>query len=227
MSISIVYKFDGDAEAVLQQHAGRATRLLGAVDDALRQGVQETAAHLLDKYLSGGNPAIKRDGKSPLAVRSGALRQSIDGRLTGRWRAEVGAVRRVAPYAKVLLGGKTWTMTPTRSKWLWIPVADNRAKQGGAKISPRQALEQRGPRGGRLLSIFTSRSGNTVAFLREPGGVYKRGKNKGRQRGRLLFVLKKSVEVKGTDALAMAVEDKRPRVTALVQQAVTDTLGGN
>lgn len=225
---TILYKLDPASEGVLDQHAGRAARLLGNVQDALKQGVDETAAHLQKNYLVGGSPNAKRGGKAPLAVRSNALVGSIDGQMTGVWQGEVGAIRGATAYAKVLLGSKTWTITPKKSKYLWIPIGDNRSARGGAKIDPREARSRTGPKGGKLLSIFMSKAGNLIAFLRDPGGgSYKRGKNKGRLRGRLLFVLKESVEVEGTDALALAVEDKRARVTLLIQDAANQAMEGD
>lgn len=224
----VVYQLDPASERVYQQHAGRAPRLLQMVDDALVQGTDETAAHLQNKYLRGGNPNVKRSGKPPLAVRSTALVTSVGFKKVGTWQTIVGSIKGVAKHARMLLLDGVTTITPKVAKFLWIPIGDNRSKRGGAKISPREALSKTGPRGGRLLRIFMSSNKNLVAFLRDAkGGTYTKGKNKGRQRGRLLFVLKKRVEVEGTNALPLAVEDKRSRVTSLLQLATNTALEGN
>ena len=79
-----------------------------------------------------------------------------------------------------------------------------------------------------ILSIFRSKSGNLVAFLRA-GGKYKRATKAGRRRGdlkgRLLFVLKYEVRVKGTDALAQAVRDKRRLLTDNLNAALRSATG--
>lgn len=229
MTTSITYRLDPGSEGVYADHKGRARRLLSGVNKALGQGANETAAHLQRNYLVGGDPSSPRRGRTPLANRSGALARAVDGVLVGTWEAVVGAIHDAPRYARSILGKGTTTITPKSANHLWIPIADNRTKSGLTRMSPREAMEKRGPRGGRLLSIFKSKRGNLVAFLREAKGrsrLITRGKNKGRQRGLLLFVLKKSVEVQGTDALAKAVEDKRPRVQSLIQAAAIVALAG-
>lgn len=225
--VTILYGLDPNSDSVYSQHAQRSPRLVAGVHDALSQGLNETAAHLASRYLVGGSTGVRRGGKAPLASRSGALVGSIDARMTGTWEGEVGAIRGAKRYAKVLLTAGTTVITPKSAKNLWIPAGDNAYPKRKNPMSPREAMSKRGPSGKRLLSIFMSKAGNLVAFLRDPkGGRFSRGKSKGRLRGKLLFVLKKRVEIQGSDALALAVEDKRPRVRSLIQTAANNAIGG-
>lgn len=216
-----------EGEQTLLAHKARPIQVRRNLSGALRQWFDETVADVKMHYLRGGDPGSPRRGKPPLAVRSGALFASYGskmepGGLSGRFGAIKGGAGK---YAGVQLGDETWTIRPKRAKHLWIPVGENRNKSGGAKVSPREAFAAKGPRGGSRLSIFTSRNGNLVAFLRE-GGSYKRGKNKGKMRGKLLFVLKKQVTVEGTGAQAEVSERRRPRLGELLQAGVDAGLRG-
>jgi hypothetical protein len=169
------------------------------------------------------------------------MRQSIRAELDEDLSGYVGSVG--SKYAKVHLGGDTWVMTPKNAKHLWIPIADNLGGGGQMRMSPRAAMDVRTVTGKRALRIFKSKAGNLVAFLpeghqasnvqtRETGlkltnARYARGKNKGRQKGKLLFVLKDSVEVKGTNALELAVMDKLPRIGELLQAGVDRALSSD
>jgi len=205
---------DPRSEALIKRHGERASVIGQAIEDALRLGLAEIAAHLQTDYMRGGSPMAQRGGLLPLAVRSGALlgsvRSQIDRPLSGFVGAGAGAA---GAYARVILGDGTTTIVPRRAKHLWIPVGQNLTRSGQTRMSPRAAMELRGPKGGRQLKIFRSRSGNLVAVLME-------GKRTKARRGRVMFVLKDSVQVKGTDALAKATDDKRQRVQELIQDAV-------
>ena len=220
--VAVVYRLDPASQAVYDEHSRRGDRLVEEVQGAVEQGGHETASWLQDRYLRGGSRGVKRDGKAPLGVRSGRLLQSVGSAVTGVWEVSVGAIHGGVPvYAKVLLLGETHTIRPTRAKHLWIPV-------GRHSMSPRAAMEKVSETGKRLLRIFKSKKNNLVAFLPDArGGTYKRGKNKGRLRGKLLFVLKDEVEVKGTDALPRAVEDRSERNQQLIQDASNRALGGD
>jgi len=223
--IAIRLKFDEASQRVLADHAKRPQRVHAALRNSLKQGLSETEAHLQDAYLRGGNWRQPRGGKSPLAVRTGRLVGSTVSDVDQEWSGYIGSANN--KYAKVHLGGETWVMTPKNAKHLWIPIADNLGGGGVPRMSPRAAMDVKTSTGKRALRIFKSKSGNMVAFLPDAkGGRYTRGKNKGRQRGQLLFVLKDQVEVKGTDALANAVNDKVVRMAELLQSGLTGAIEG-
>ncbi len=214
------------SEAAIRRNADRPRRVIGLLGRALDQGLAETEAHLQSRYLTGGDVRQPRRGRAPLAVRSGLLRNSTDSRRTGPLSGIVGIQRGPASaYAGVQLGKGKKTITPKRSKHLWIPIADNLTGSGQTRMTPREAMSKKGPRGGRRLSIFVSKRGNLVAVLRT-GGTFKRGARKGQAKGKLLFRLAKSVTVEGTDGLAQSVIDKSPRLQQLVALAMREGLEG-
>lgn len=188
-----------------------------AVEAAIGQILPEVESFIKANKLSGQSAK----------VRSGALRQDLTHVQTDPFGGHVGTTARTAAYARTVAGKGTTTITPKKSKHLWIPAGDNLTPSGQTRISPSAAFELKGPRGGNLLSIFTSRAGNLVAVLRSAIGKRRgaRGKASG---GKLLFVLKKSVTVRGTDAVGRAGEDIRPRGLELLGIAVSslDTSGG-
>jgi hypothetical protein len=212
-----------ESQRVLLAHRENARGLGQAIGSALRQGLGEAQAWLQTRYLTGGDWRSSRAGNAPLAVRSGMLRakatHELDQPLSGTFGIGEGV-----PYARMLLDQGETTVRPKNAKHLWVPIADNLDASGIMRMSPREAMAQRGPRGGKLLSIFESRSGNLVAFLRT-GGTYKRttknGRQKGDVKGKLLFVLLNQVTVKGTDALARTAQDLTPRFTTLLEQSLT------
>lgn len=219
---------DEQSRRVLAQRARAPRAAVIALRAALGQGLEEMAAHVQVQMLTGGDWRTPRKGRPPLAVRSGDLRRSIVSRLdpagpgAGAISGVVGATRGPASaYARAVLGEGDTTIRPKNAKHLWIPIGDNLTAGGAMRMSPREAMAERGPRGGRRLRIFKSRAGNLVAFLPAPGGGrYTRGKNKGRSRGRLLFVLKDKVVVRGVDALGRGYHDKRERMRQLLNDAL-------
>lgn len=214
------------SERVISAQRGAARRLVQRLGLAVRMSLAETEAHLQANYLRGGSVKTQRGGQAPLAVRSGALLRStshaMDQPLSGVVSAGGG---NAGKYAATLLGRGTTRIVPRFARNLWIPIADNLSKSGLARMSPREAMGQIDQRGKRRLRFFTSRRGNLLAFLPDAaGGKFARGKNKGRARGKLLFVLKKSVEIEGTDAMALAGRDKISRTRELLQEAILSAL---
>ncbi|MEM9414999.1 MAG: hypothetical protein AAGA29_05905 [Planctomycetota bacterium] len=201
---------------------------VGNVEHALTRSLVSLENELKVNLLRGGNPGEKRNGKLPLAARSTALLQAIHHELDGPFSGTYGAAQGPASaYARTILDAGVTTITPKNAKHLWIPVGENLTKSGQMRMSPREAFEQKGPRGGTMLSIFKSKRGNLVAFLRDPkGGTYTKGKNKGRQRGKLLFVLKDEVQVEGTDALNVAYLNREGHIDGLFDQALQLAIAG-
>lgn len=239
-------KMSDESSRVLAQHAKRPAEILRAIRATLKQWLDETATHLESKYLSGGSWREPRRGKTPLASRTGSLMRSMQTRVDQPTSGTIGSANN--KYAKVLLDGKSWTMTPKNANHLWIPLPDNMTGNGVMRMSPREAMSIRTSSGKRALQIFTSKKGNLVAFM--PGnlvedkvgkqmglvsgsgitavsaGRHKRGELKGKEKGKLLFVLKKSVTVEGTDALGKAIQDKQPRLLELLSTAVMNIDAG-
>lgn len=200
---------------VIEQHAERPSLLIANLRAVHRQWMNETESHLKARYLAGGDTRSKRRGRPPLAVRSRGLQDSTfvdqDTGGGGNVAGDIGAGRaRARKYARMQLGKGTTTIRPVSAKYLWIPIADNLTRGGRARMSPRDAMSRTGPTGKRLLQIFRSRRGNLVAVMPDAK----------KKRGRLLFALKESVTVEGTDALARSVEDRRPRMRELLRQAI-------
>ena len=230
MTAEIHIAITDEGRRAIERMAQAPRKLAAALSDALQRTLVAMENHLKADLLSGSySPGRTVGGSTPVGIRSGALRQSVthqvDRSLSG-WVGTAGGP--ASAYARVILGDGTTTITPKRAKHLWIPVASNVGPSGQMRMSPREAFEQTGPKGGKLLSIFRSKSGNLVAFLRA-GGKYKRATKAGRRRGdlkgRLLFVLKYEVRVKGTDALAQAVRDKRRLLTDNLNAALRSATG--
>ena len=231
------------AEAVIARQRQGSRAFLPALRLVLLRWLGDVETHLRADYLRGGSPGAARRGGLPLAVRSGALLGSVQRDMDGPTSGWVGVIQGpAAAYARTQLGPDETVMRPRRARHLWIPVGDNLTASGQMRMSPRQAMDLRGPDGGRLLRIFRSRKGNLVAFLPEfreasrlsdrsrigaaTGRRYARGANQGRTRGRLLFVLKDEVRVQGSDALAKAAQDRLDDLRESLRQLVRSTLGG-
>ncbi len=184
----------------------RPRRVIEAIDAATAQVLTEVESHVKAHHLSGQSAK----------VRTGALRQDLTHQQTDAFGGYVGTTARTAPYARTILGPDVTTIRPVRAKHLWVPIADNLNPSGVARLTPREAMSLRSPSGRRLLRVFRSRRGNLVAFLPDAaGGRYQRGRKKGLLRGRLLFVLKDSVAIQGTDALARGAQEMRARITVI------------
>lgn len=246
MSIILRLGMDPRSRESIKEHGDRPRKLLDAIGAGITQAVEESAAHVKAEKLSGTYTAgASRGGTTPVALRSGALRQAIIGHRDQPLSGYVGVASGPASaYAATILGDEETTIEPKNAKHLWVPVGDNLGPSGQMRMSPREAMSVRTPSGKRALRIFKSKSGNLVAFL--PGrvvrdiqgekmglvrnrtafsaGRHKRGEHKGRVKGKLLFVLKDSVTIKGTNALAEGVNEMRPRITAILQGKVQEAM---
>lgn len=217
MAVTFKIEISEESKRVLEEHGQRGDRMVGELKTAVKRALTEVENWLKIKYLRGGSHLEKRDGQPPLAVRSGALIGSIEHKMDGPLSGWVGSEGKPATkYAKMLLGDQTTTIRPVKAKHLWVPVAKNLTAGGQTRISPTAFFEI----DKKKRSIFRSKSGNLVAGTTgDIPGV----KNK---KFKLLFVLKDEVEVKGTDALAKAMEDKRSDIARLLQAAVNLGLDG-
>lgn len=221
-----------ESHAVIDKHGERAPKIRAAISDGVDQILVETENHLKINYLSGRYTGAKRGGQPPLALRSGMLRQAATHKRDEPFSGFVGFAKGPASrYAAVVAGNGTWIIKPKKATYLWIPIADNLSKSGQTRMTPREAMAIVDAKGKRLLQIFKSKKGNIVAFLpnfqqddegvaTRTGDKFQRGDRKGRTKGKLLFVLKKSVTVVGTDALGRAAEDKRPRFKEIIQKKI-------
>lgn len=219
MAVAISISFSAESRAVIDrwQEAPQQTA------DALSRGVDRILAdienHLKTQYFRGGPGA--GGGRSPVGVRSGALRQAVNHEKTEPFAGFVGTSEGVTtPYAQAILGDQDTTITPQSAKHLWIPIADNLTPTGQTRFTPRALFDQFGKKN---IHIFTSKKGNKVVFA-ATGGRFKRrtqaGRTKGDLKGKLMFVLKDRVVIHGTDALARAAEDRRDRMTQIIDDAL-------
>lgn len=234
---------------VIARNARRSGAIRMQLVRRLGQGLHEIEAHLKQSLLTGGDWRQPREGKVPLAVRSGSLRQSITSEvdqpdaLSGYVGTKAGPA---SAYARMQLDKGDTTILPKRGKYLWIPIADNLNASGIARYSPRYAMGLLTVTGKRALRFFSTKSGGLIAFL--PGkiqedkagqalgfsntervvgaGKYKRGAKKGQVKGLLLFRLVEKVTVQGTDALAIGASDKIDRVRTLIRLGLRQALAG-
>jgi len=162
-----------DFYKVVQELGSMGQAVVDACSAGLAKGVKSVAGKVVSGYLSG--QSLKR--------RTGQLARAVDGWMDGPLEGVVGVRDDAAVGAyKWLLGDESKTITPRRGKFLAIPIGENLTGAGVARFSsPRQVL------GG-----FFVRSKGKLLF------GYKKGK-KGKFRA--LFVLVKSVFIKGSNAL--------------------------
>lgn len=211
MSIGLTQR----SEAVIARWQDRPAETVAAIDGAMKQILTEAESYIKANKLSGQD----------VNVRTGALRQDITHEQTDAFGGHVGTTARTAPYAKTILGPGPTTIKPVNAKKLWIPIADNLNPSKVARMTPREAMALKTPSGKRRLQIFTSKAGHLVAFLPDPAtegksSTYARGKKKGLRRGKLLFVLKDEVTIRGTDALAQGVRELKTRMTVILNTAL-------
>ncbi len=207
------------SEQRLTQLVESPARLAAELRQALVEVLVGLENYVKVELLRGGNraPGSRRDGQLPLAVRSGSLLGSISHELSGPLSGSYGSTEGPASaYARALLDAGETVIRPVNANHLWQPIADNLTRSGQARMSPSEAFEQLGPKGGRLLQIFRSARGNLVAVLR---------KVKGRA-GKLLFLLREQSIVKGTDALRVAYDRREGFTVERIQRGVTNALGG-
>ncbi len=208
---------------VIDRHAQRPQKVLDSIQTALRQGLVEAETHVKVNMLSGTYRAGQRNnGQTPVAVRSGSLRQAITHGMESEFMGFVGVTRGPASrYARTILGDQDTVITPKSSKYLTIPIADNLTPSGQPRFP--SVADAAAAFGEESIEFIRSKSGNLVIFART-GGTYKRatkgGRKAGDAKGKLLFVLKKSVTIKGTDALAKGVQQQRDRIHELLEQGL-------
>jgi len=204
----------------IRRRADNPARFIAGLSRGLLHGLVDMESHLKRAKLSGiYSIGQRRDGKGPLAVRSGALRQAATHARDEELSGYVGIAEGPASaYARMLLGPDDTTVKPKKAKHLWIPVADNLNGSGQARLSPGAAFDMTDDKGKRLLRIFRSKKGNLVAGLSgKVPGVRRKG-------FKLLFVLKDEVTVKGTDGLAQAVDERTPQLQQFLNAAIAQEL---
>jgi len=194
----------------LQMGAGfeKTVAELGSMGDAIRRacsvglkkGVKLAAGKVVSEHLSGQD--LKR--------RSGRLAEAVDGWMAGELEGVVGVQEHSGAEAyKWILGTEQKTITPKKAKFLTIPIGENLTQAGVARYSsPRDV-----PDG----FFFTGKSGGLFFGT-------KRGK---RGKVRPLFVLKKSVTVTGSGALAAGVLDSADDITEAMTDEIARTTGAN
>lgn len=173
--------------------------VVDAADRGLGKGVKIAAGNVAENYLTG--QSLKR--------RTGNLARAVDGWMTGKFHGVVG-VHDDAAVSKYswLLGDEQKTITPTKGKFLAIPIGENRTPSGVAKFNSPRDIE-----GG-----FFIKSKGKLLF------GYKRGK-KGKFRP--MFTLVKSVLVQGTGALYDGVLESADDITQAMQTEISRVKGVN
>lgn len=194
------------------------SQIVEAIDGGVGQLLAETETFIKANKLSGQSAK----------VRSGALRQDLTHEQTDTFGGFVGTTARTSPYASTILGPDAVTIKPVNAKYLWVPLPGN-LQHLPSSLTPREALELKGPTGKRRVSIFTSKAGNLIAFLKDvddEGNTqrFKRntkgGRKKGELKGKPIFVLKDQVIVQGTDALAEGASEMSTRGTIILNTRI-------
>jgi len=167
-----------------------------AIDEGLGVGAHVAAGNVNRNYLQG--QALKH--------RTGNLARSVMGVLTGPGEATIGvpAGTAVDKY-QWLLGDEQKTITPTRGKFLAIPIGE--ALTGAGVTKEKYQVPLRSITGGFFIRTKSGR----LLF------GYKNGK---RGKFRPLFTMVTSVLVQGSGALFDGVEESIPDMTAAIQQSV-------
>lgn len=221
-----------ESERVIDDHARRPADARAALRtwlrDILTDAEQQTKL-AFEPYSKGGQTSRGGDdGK--IQMRSRMLRNAVTFALDrsnfrGWYGLPDGAG--VIKYGWLLTDEKK-TIVPKNANHLWIPIADNLTASGVTRMTPREAMNVRGPRGGRAIRIFTSKKGNLVAMLPKNTGkgrkTHARGERKGQRKMSLLFVLKDRVEVQGRGVLERVAEQRRQYWTELGTQRLYETL---
>lgn len=231
MSVAVRIGLTPGSKRVIRAWAGSAAQAPRKLAAALTEVLVANENHIKANKLSGTfSKGGTRGGRTPVALRSGQLRQSISHGKESPLVGFVGATKGPATaYARTILSDEDTTIRPKGDGYLWIPLPDNQSPSGQTRLSPRAAFDIKTPTGGRALSIFESKQGNLVAFLRT-GGSFKRktkgGRAKGDLKGKLLFVLKKEVTIKGTNALAEGVAEMRDRSRRIFNKTLAKIMPG-
>ena len=187
-------------EKTIRELGSMGTAIRQACSTGLRIGVKLAAGKVISEHLSGQD----------LRMRSGHLAEAVDGWMAGELEGVVGVEENSGVDAyKWLLGTEQKTITPQRAKFLTIPIGDNLTGAGVARFSsPRQV-----PDG----FFFTGKSGGLFFGIKHG----KRGKV------RALFVLKKSVTVTGSGALAAGVLDSTDDIADAIGDEISKKTGAN
>ena len=175
-------------------------RTLGEMGRSVAAAVQEGLG--IGAHVAAGNVSRNYLKGQALKHRTGRLSAAVQGILTGPGEATIGvpAGTAVDKY-QWLLGDEQKTITPTRGKFLAIPIGENLKGSGEAKYSSPRQVE-----GG----FFVATKGRLLFG-------YKNGK-KGKFRP--LFTLVTSVLVQGSGALYDGVMESLDDMTAAIQQSV-------
>lgn len=103
------------------------------------------------------------------------------------------------------------TITPKTSKWLWIPLKANLNGSGVAKLTPRQAIQAGG--------FISYKKNESPVFMGVTGSKSKRNTNFNTIP---LYVLRKSVTIKGRMGATKLWEYSIPRLEATVGAILQD-----
>ena len=163
-------------------------KVIDACSRGLAKGVKFAANKVISEHLTGQD----------LATRSGNLKRAVDGWMAGQLDGVVGVREQSAvDKYKWLLGTDQYTITPKKSKFLAIPIADGLTSAGVARYSSPREVE-----GG---FFFKGKSGGL--FFGVQSGKTKRSKIN------VLFTFVKSVTVTGSGALAAGVLESADNIT--------------
>ncbi|MFA5252840.1 MAG: hypothetical protein WC454_09700, partial [Phycisphaerae bacterium] len=164
----------------------------GKIKDAcsrgLAKGVKFASNKVISEHLTGQD----------LATRSGNLKRAVDGWMAGELDGVVGVHDQSAvDKYKWLLGTEQYTITPKKSKFLAIPIAEGLTPSGVARYgSPREVNDG---------FFFKGKSGGL--FFGVQSGKTKRSKIN------VLFTFVKSVTITGSGALAAGVLESADNIT--------------
>jgi hypothetical protein len=222
MSATLRIGMTDESKRVIERHQGRAAQLLAALSAGVDRGLRETAAYIMANKFRAYTAGQRGVVNGVAGMRSRSLRDSIDSVMTDDLAGNVGVRKGPAiKYARMQLGADATTIKPVSAKWLWIPVGKNLNPSGETRKSPTEALEEKLADGGRALQLLIGPGGEGVAFMRT-GGKYQRGEKRGQTKGYVAFVLKKSVTVQGSDALAQGVQESAPRIRQILQEKIDE-----
>lgn len=184
------------ADIILTDNASTALRDYGAkfrrgAQSEMERFGQDWTRRLVSERLSGRPGVKRRTGNLARSFKS----RTFDSRLLGAIVLDVQPEGPGSEYAHLQeFGG---TIRPKRAKNLWIPIAGNLTPAGVARITPTEAIN----RGGFFAKGI---------FFGKPLV----GKGKAQAAPVPLFVLKKSVTVKGRMGASRLWADSMPSLTA-------------
>jgi hypothetical protein len=184
------------ADIILTDNASTALRDYGAkfrrgAQSEMERFGQDWTRRLVSERLSGRPGVKRRTGNLARSFKS----RTFDSRLLGAIVLDVQPEGPGSEYAHIQeFGG---TIRPKRAKNLWIPIAGNLTPAGVARITPTEAIN----RGGFFAKGI---------FFGKPLV----GKGKAQAAPVPLFVLKKSVTVKGRMGASTLWAESMPSLTA-------------